>query len=156
VVERSVMSDDRLRVVGREVRRLRLAAGLSGVELARRAGVPQPTVSRVETGRRVSDAEVVALFSVLGLEPGELERWADDPPGRQRLRSLAHTPSQSGPSVRRAQPGTFHPSPPPTARTESPAARGSNPQRVTGPGRMAQRKRHRLPVLPSPLPSEPR
>jgi DNA-binding XRE family transcriptional regulator len=71
VVERSVMSDDRLLVVGREVRRLRLAAGLSGVELARRAGVPQPTVSRVETGRRVSDAEVVvALFSVLGLEPG--------------------------------------------------------------------------------------
>lgn len=52
-------------------------AGLSGVELARRARLPQPTVSRVETGRRVSDAEVVvAIFSALGLEPGELERWS--------------------------------------------------------------------------------
>lgn len=76
VVERSVMSDDQLLTVGREVRRLRTLAGLSGVELARRAGLPQPTVSRVEMGRRVSDAEVVvALFSVLGLEGPELERW---------------------------------------------------------------------------------
>lgn len=31
----------------------------------------------METGRRVSDAGVVvALFSALGLEPGELERWS--------------------------------------------------------------------------------
>lgn len=76
MVERSVMSDDGLQAVGQEVRRLRTLAGLSGVELARRAGVPQPTVSRVEMGRRVADAEViVALFSVLGLEGAELERW---------------------------------------------------------------------------------
>lgn len=38
---------------------MRMAAGLSGVEVAARAGVPQPTVSRVETGRRVSDPEIV-------------------------------------------------------------------------------------------------
>jgi transcriptional regulator with XRE-family HTH domain len=42
---------ERLREIGQELRRLRLAAGLSGVGLASRAGVPQSTVSRVETGR---------------------------------------------------------------------------------------------------------
>jgi hypothetical protein len=63
VVERSVMGDDRLPEIGGELRRLRLGAGLSGVELARRAGVAQATVSRVETGRRVSDAGVVSRLA---------------------------------------------------------------------------------------------
>ncbi|SEG89844.1 Helix-turn-helix domain-containing protein [Thermomonospora echinospora] len=54
-----------------------MAAGLSGMELARRAGVPQPTVSRVETGRRVADVEVVVrLLGGLELAPAELERLA--------------------------------------------------------------------------------
>ncbi|MBC6463883.1 helix-turn-helix transcriptional regulator, partial [Actinomadura sp. HBU206391] len=61
------MEDEQLRQIGRELRWLRSAAGLSGVELATRAGVPQPTVSRVEAGRRVADAEVVVrLFGALG------------------------------------------------------------------------------------------
>lgn len=55
-----------------------MAAGLSGSELARRAGVPQPTVSRVETGRRVADAEVVVrLLRALELDAGEFERLAE-------------------------------------------------------------------------------
>lgn len=71
------MGAERLREIGQELRRLRLAAGLSGVGLASRAGVPQPTVSRVETGRRVSDPDVVArLFGALELEPAESERLA--------------------------------------------------------------------------------
>ncbi|WP_433466727.1 Scr1 family TA system antitoxin-like transcriptional regulator [Spirillospora sp. CA-128828] len=71
------MGEERLREIGRELRRLRTAAGLSGVGLASRAGVPQPTVSRVETGRRVSDPDVVArLFRALELGPGEVERLA--------------------------------------------------------------------------------
>src|SRR5690606_9794222 len=75
VVERSVMGEERLREIGEELRRLRLAAGLSGVRLASRAGVPQPTVSRVETGRRVSGPEVVArLFRALELDGAEVER----------------------------------------------------------------------------------
>jgi transcriptional regulator with XRE-family HTH domain len=62
------MRQDMLLEIGEELRRLRSAAGLSGRELATRAGVPQPTVSRVETGQRVSDAEVVVrLFAALGL-----------------------------------------------------------------------------------------
>jgi transcriptional regulator with XRE-family HTH domain len=72
------MGEQRLREIGQELRRLRLAAGLSGVGLASRAGVPQPTVSRVETGRRVSDPDVaVRLFLALELEPAEAERLAD-------------------------------------------------------------------------------
>ena len=71
------MGEERLREIGRELRRLRTAAGLSGVRLAARAGVPQPTVSRVETGRRVSDPEVVLrLFAALGLEGAKAERLA--------------------------------------------------------------------------------
>ncbi|GAA4078905.1 Scr1 family TA system antitoxin-like transcriptional regulator [Actinomadura miaoliensis] len=71
------MGEERLREIGRELRRLRTAAGLSGVGLASRAGVPQPTVSRVETGRRVSDPEVVLrLFAALELEGAEAERLA--------------------------------------------------------------------------------
>ncbi len=77
MVERSVMGEERLREIGRELRRLRTAAGLSGVGLASRAGVPQPTVSRVETGRRVSDPDVVArLFRALELGPDEVEQLA--------------------------------------------------------------------------------
>ncbi|WP_285497030.1 Scr1 family TA system antitoxin-like transcriptional regulator, partial [Actinomadura sp. NBRC 104425] len=77
VVERSVMGEERLREIGRELRRLRMAAGLSGVGLAARAGVPQPTVSRVELGRRVSGPEVVLrLFGALDLEAVEVERLA--------------------------------------------------------------------------------
>ncbi|GLW63712.1 transcriptional regulator [Actinomadura rubrobrunea] len=71
------MGEERLREIGRELRRLRTAAGLSGVRLAARAGVPQPTVSRVETGQRVSDPEVVLrLFAAFGLEGAEAERLA--------------------------------------------------------------------------------
>ncbi|MES9602146.1 Scr1 family TA system antitoxin-like transcriptional regulator [Actinomadura sp. NPDC000929] len=71
------MGAERLREIGQELRRLRVAAGLSGVGLASRAGVPQSTVSRVETGRRVSDPDVVSrLFGALELGPTESERLA--------------------------------------------------------------------------------
>jgi transcriptional regulator with XRE-family HTH domain len=71
------MGDERLAEIGRELRRLRTAAGLSGVKLAARAGVPQPTVSRVETGQRISDPDVIGrLFHVLDLEADEQERLA--------------------------------------------------------------------------------
>ncbi|ROO90890.1 helix-turn-helix protein [Actinocorallia herbida] len=61
------MGGERLRELGAEIRRLRGAAGLSGVEVARRAGVTQATVSRVETGRRVGDVEVVVrVLEALG------------------------------------------------------------------------------------------
>lgn len=53
------------------LRRLREDAGLSGVEAARRAGLSQPTVSRLETGRRVPTVkEVAALCKAYRVESG--------------------------------------------------------------------------------------
>jgi transcriptional regulator with XRE-family HTH domain len=60
---------DGLGELGALVRRHRSAAGLSGAELARRAGVSQPSLWRVESGRRLSDVAVVErLASALVLE----------------------------------------------------------------------------------------
>lgn len=59
---------DGLGELGELVRRYRSDAGLSGAELARRAGVPQPSVSRVEAGRRLADVAIVErLVSSLDL-----------------------------------------------------------------------------------------
>src|ERR1022692_4535795 len=60
---------DSLRELGASVRRLRTEAGVSGAELARRAGVPQPSVSRLEGGRRLADVTVAErLASALELD----------------------------------------------------------------------------------------
>src|ERR1022692_243801 len=60
---------DSLRELGTTVRRLRTEAGWSGAELARRAGVPQPSVSRLEAGRRLADVTVAErLVLALGLD----------------------------------------------------------------------------------------
>ncbi len=83
---------DGLRELGALVRRFRVEAGLSGSELARRAGVPQPSVSRVEAGQRLSDPRVVArLAEALSLEAapaGQLTALADRAyaaPARRRV-----------------------------------------------------------------------
>ncbi|MEU6036954.1 helix-turn-helix transcriptional regulator [Actinomadura sp. NPDC047616] len=71
------MGEERLREIGRELRWRRAAAGLTDAEIASQAGVPEPTVSRVETGRRVSDPEaVLRLFAVLDMEAAEAGRLA--------------------------------------------------------------------------------
>lgn len=46
------MSEDVRRMVGRNVRRLRIAAGLSQAELANRMGVDRAYVSGLELGQR--------------------------------------------------------------------------------------------------------
>lgn len=81
-----------LRELGGLVRRFRGEAGLSGAELARRAGVPQPSVSRAEAGRRLEDVAVVErLVSALGLDAAragqlvELARRAYAVPVRSRV-----------------------------------------------------------------------
>ncbi|MDX2579773.1 helix-turn-helix transcriptional regulator [Streptomyces scabiei] len=50
---------DRMRALGARLRVLRAEAGLTGAVLAQRAGVGQPTVSKVETGRMVPSADVL-------------------------------------------------------------------------------------------------
>lgn len=61
-----------MRALGELLRRLRKRAGLSGKELAQRAQVAQPTVSRIETGRLLPTPETVErLVDALGLDEGE-------------------------------------------------------------------------------------
>ncbi|MFJ3193821.1 helix-turn-helix domain-containing protein [Streptomyces griseoviridis] len=60
---------DLMRAFGARLRGLRAVAGLTGAVLARRAGVGQPTVSKVETGRMVPSADVLGRLSrALGLD----------------------------------------------------------------------------------------
>ncbi|MEV0971632.1 helix-turn-helix domain-containing protein [Microtetraspora glauca] len=54
---------DRLRELGELLRRLRKDAGLTGKDLAQRAGVAQPTISRMETGRLLPTPETVERVS---------------------------------------------------------------------------------------------
>ncbi|MEU0521101.1 helix-turn-helix transcriptional regulator [Streptosporangium sp. NPDC006007] len=68
---------DRLRVLGGLLRRLRKDAGLTGKELALRAGVTQPTISQIETGQLLPVPDTVdRLAEALGLDEvrrGELD-----------------------------------------------------------------------------------
>ncbi|MEU1517212.1 helix-turn-helix transcriptional regulator [Streptomyces sp. NPDC005811] len=60
---------ERLRVLGARLRGLRLEVGLTGAVLAQRAGVGQPTVSKVENGRMLPSPDVLGrLSSALGLD----------------------------------------------------------------------------------------
>ncbi|GAA1293940.1 transcriptional regulator [Planotetraspora silvatica] len=55
---------DRLRALGELFRQLRKGAELTGKELAQRAGVAQPTISRIETGQLLPTPETVDRLSV--------------------------------------------------------------------------------------------
>ncbi|WP_431933664.1 helix-turn-helix domain-containing protein [Nonomuraea jabiensis] len=60
---------DRLRALGELLRRLRRDAGLTGKDLAQRAQVAQPTISRIETGQLLPTPETVErLVAALGLD----------------------------------------------------------------------------------------
>ncbi|MHC3390509.1 helix-turn-helix domain-containing protein [Streptomyces lavendulocolor] len=60
---------ERMKALGVRLRELRAGAGLTGAVLAQRAGVGQPTVSKVETGRMVPSADVLDRLSrALGLD----------------------------------------------------------------------------------------
>ncbi|MFD8197803.1 helix-turn-helix domain-containing protein [Streptomyces wuyuanensis] len=58
-----------MKALGVRLRGLRTEAGLTGAVLAQRAGVGQPTVSKVETGRMVPSSDVLDRLSrALGLD----------------------------------------------------------------------------------------
>jgi len=62
---------DRARV-GRTLRELRQRAGIGGTEAARRAGISQSKISKVETGQlRPDPDDVRALCAIYGVDPAE-------------------------------------------------------------------------------------
>jgi transcriptional regulator with XRE-family HTH domain len=65
--------------VGTEIRRRRQEQGLTGAQLAARAGMAPSAVSQIETGRRVpSSASVAKLAEALGIEAGALFRKSQE------------------------------------------------------------------------------
>jgi transcriptional regulator with XRE-family HTH domain len=77
------------------VREARLRAGLSQAELAQRAGVPQSTVGRIESGARVpSTALLEALIDAAGFELRV--GLGDEDPGTDSLfeRTLRRSPDE--------------------------------------------------------------
>ncbi|MFD3687160.1 Scr1 family TA system antitoxin-like transcriptional regulator [Nocardiopsis sp. NPDC058631] len=69
------MTGAELRAVGIALRASRKREGLSGAEAAARAGVSQPTVSRVESGQRVAGVEAVErMIAVLPFSQEEANR----------------------------------------------------------------------------------
>ncbi|MFC8674163.1 helix-turn-helix domain-containing protein [Streptomyces griseorubiginosus] len=54
---------ERMKALGARLRGLRADAGLTGAALAQRAGVGQPTVSKVENGRMVPSVDVLGRLS---------------------------------------------------------------------------------------------
>ena len=60
-------------MIGDEVRRRRKGLGLTGAQLAARAGMAPSAVSQIETGKRIpSTASVIKLADALGAEVGDL------------------------------------------------------------------------------------
>ena len=78
------MSEDERRTVGRNVRRLRIAAGMSQADLAERMGVDRAYVSGLELGQR--NTTIVTLWHIaeaLGVKP---RRFFDEDKSRNRAR----------------------------------------------------------------------
>jgi transcriptional regulator with XRE-family HTH domain len=78
------MAEDVRRLVGKNVKRLRLAAGLSQAELAERMGVDRAYVSGLELGQR--NPTVVTLWHVCKALSVKLASFFDEerPHGRSR------------------------------------------------------------------------
>jgi transcriptional regulator with XRE-family HTH domain len=77
------MSDDVRRLVGRNVRRLRIAAGLSQAELAERMGVDRAYVSGLELGQR--NPTIVTLWHTGKALGVKVRQFCDE--ARQRRRA---------------------------------------------------------------------
>jgi transcriptional regulator with XRE-family HTH domain len=78
------MSDDVRRLVGHNVRRLRLAAGLSQAELAERMGVDRAYVSGLELGQR--NPTIVTLWHIAKALGVKLRLFFDEGKPSQRPR----------------------------------------------------------------------
>ena len=91
------MSEDVRHIVGRNVRRLRIAAGRSQAELAEKMGVDRAYVSGLELGRRNSTIlSLWHLAQALGVKVGALFKEAG--PGRRPGPAVARRPGRKGES----------------------------------------------------------
>ncbi|MFI2509977.1 helix-turn-helix domain-containing protein [Streptomyces sp. NPDC018972] len=83
---------ERMKALGVRLRGLRAEVGLTGAVLAQRAGVGQPTVSKVETGRMVPSPDVLDRLSrALGLDDSTAREVRD-------LLVAVETAADSGPA----------------------------------------------------------
>jgi len=78
------MSEDVRRMVGRNVKRLRIAAGLSQAGLAERMGVDRAYVSGLELGKR--NPTVLTLWHIGKALGVKLRLFFDDEKPRRRTR----------------------------------------------------------------------
>jgi transcriptional regulator with XRE-family HTH domain len=62
--------------VGRRLQRLRAEHGWSQAEVAERSGVPQPTISKIERGRKPRPGTGVRLAAAFGLTLDEFDPYA--------------------------------------------------------------------------------
>jgi transcriptional regulator with XRE-family HTH domain len=76
------MSDDVRRAVGRDVKRLRIAAGLSQAELAARMGVDRAYISGLELGQR--NPTVVTLWHIAKALDVKVGPFFETEKGRRR------------------------------------------------------------------------
>ena len=78
------MSEDVRRMVGRNVKRLRIAAGLSQAQLAERMGVDRAYVSGLELGQR--NPTVVTLWHIAKALGVKLRPFFDEENSRRKAR----------------------------------------------------------------------
>jgi len=76
------MSNDVRRLVGRNVKRLRIAAGISQAELAERMGIDRAYVSGLELGQR--NPTIVTLWHIGQALGVKLRSFFDDEKPRKR------------------------------------------------------------------------
>lgn len=82
--------------IAETVRRQRVERGVSQSALARRTGIPQPAISRIERGHELPSLERLSrLLAGLGLRPGIVMRPLAQPSGE----------AQHGAALRRLSPG---------------------------------------------------
>ncbi len=78
------MADDVRFMVGRNVKRLRIAAGLTQAALAERMGVDRAYVSGLELGQR--NPTVVTLWHITKALGVKFQEFFDDDKGRRKVR----------------------------------------------------------------------
>lgn len=89
-------------MIGKEVRRRREDLGLTGAQLAARAGMAPSAVSQIETGRRTpSSASVIKLAAALNIEVGDLYPKGQAPLPLEVAEQAGHTGSEVSEEERR-------------------------------------------------------